>query len=240
MDTIVVDEFEYGGRVFRMSPPIVLEPMPDEDDDAALVLRDDEFRILVFGASRAELVEELHACLVFEWDEYALADEADLSPGARALKAALLARMREVRVVVTKGVGEKIMRTLNSDKADRTLSHGCAELDPRTLGVSLPPGIRLFDARLADDADWPRTPSGRALIGSEVAEYVLGIHSPMRNTSASDLRDAANASEAAELVAYYARDAANDVRARAIVLCNYAVALVCDSGRGDPWANSAG
>lgn len=96
MDAIVVGEFNFRGRVFRMSPPLVLEPAPDEDDADTLVLRDDELHILVFGATLAELAEELCGWLVFEWDEYALADDADLAPCARVLKAALLARMCEV------------------------------------------------------------------------------------------------------------------------------------------------
>jgi hypothetical protein len=106
--------------------------------------------------------------------------------------------------------------------------------------VSVPPGVRVFDTRIGDDVDWPRTPEGRTLIGSEPAEYVLKIHSPMRYISASDLRDPGSEQEIAELIAHFAKEAANDVRARAIVVCNFAVALLCDSGRGDPWANSAG
>jgi hypothetical protein len=98
MDAIVVEEFSFRGCVFRMSPPLVLEPAPDEDDADVLVLRDDELGVFVFGATQEELVEELREWLVFEWDEYALADDADLAPCARALKAALLVRMREVRV----------------------------------------------------------------------------------------------------------------------------------------------
>ena len=96
MDAIVVEEFSLRGRVFRVSPPLVLEPAPDEDDADVLVLRDDELGVFVFGATQEELVEELREWLVFEWDEYALADEADLAPCARMLKAVLLARMCEV------------------------------------------------------------------------------------------------------------------------------------------------
>lgn len=132
------------------------------------------------------------------------------------------------------------MSKVNSNKADRALSHGCVELDPRALGVSVPPGVRVFDVRIGDAVDWPCTPEGRTLIGSEAAEYVLGIHSPVRHISTSDLRDPGSEQEIAELIAHFAKEAAKDARARAIVVCNFAVALLCDSGRGDPWANSAG
>lgn len=127
-----------------------------------------------------------------------------------------------------------------SKKANERSLPQCVELDAKDVGVRLPRGLRVFDVRVADDDEWPCTRDGRSLLGSELVEYVLRFRSTEQSLTTGDLRGLGPAAgEIKAGIGYLIKEARRaDVAPKAIAICNFAVVLLCDSGRGDPWAKT--
>jgi hypothetical protein len=74
---------------------LTLVPSLNEEATSLLLLSDETLGIDVFAPDRETLVDELAEQLLFQWDAYGLEDPERLTVGARRLRDALLARMRE-------------------------------------------------------------------------------------------------------------------------------------------------
>lgn len=92
---MIFDRVEWNGRQLTIDPPLTLIPSMDEDSSQLYVLADDDLGIHVFAQTREQLAEELAEQLLFQWDAYACESPDRLTPRARQLHEALLARMRE-------------------------------------------------------------------------------------------------------------------------------------------------
>jgi len=78
--------------------PRLLTPQLDEDTQQVFVLIDEALGIDLVAETRAELEESFAALLPHLWQCYALAEDAELTPDARQLKARLRAAFQEVGV----------------------------------------------------------------------------------------------------------------------------------------------
>lgn len=89
-------QMTWAGRTLAIKPALTLSPTRDEESGQFYVLDDPDLGIDVFARTRDELLDELAEQLMFQWDTYARESPDRLSRGARRLREALLARMREV------------------------------------------------------------------------------------------------------------------------------------------------
>jgi hypothetical protein len=89
---------EWGDRVIAIEPALTLSPTMDEETGQLYVLDNPELGIHVFARTRDELSDELAEQLLFQFDTYAQESPERLSRGARRLREALLARVREVEL----------------------------------------------------------------------------------------------------------------------------------------------
>ena len=125
-----------------------------------------------------------------------------------------------------------------SERNERSLPQ-CVELDAADVGVRLPRGLRVFDVRVSDDDEWPCTRDGRRLLGSEVVEYVLRFCAMWQSLTTGDLRGLGPAADEIKAgIGYLVKEARKEEKPVALAICNFAVVLLCDSGRGDPWAKT--
>jgi hypothetical protein len=88
----------WAGRSLSIEPPLTLTPTMDEKSRQFYILECHDLNIDVFARTRDDLHNELAEQLVFQWDAYALESPDRLSRGARQLREALLARVREVKL----------------------------------------------------------------------------------------------------------------------------------------------
>ncbi len=95
LPALTFDRIGWAGCRFVLSPPLTLHPRADEDSAGLLLLADPELGIDVFARTPEQLSEEWAEQLCFQWDAYALERPENLGPGARRLRDALQARMRE-------------------------------------------------------------------------------------------------------------------------------------------------
>ncbi len=86
---------EHSGRVLKLNPPLILEPDLDEDTQQLLIISDSELDLYVYAQTREVLADDLIAELFLLWDEYAQADDGELTDVALKLKAKLRVRMQE-------------------------------------------------------------------------------------------------------------------------------------------------
>ena len=89
-------DIEFKGLRLRFRQPRVIVPQLDESQQFIL-LEDPDLNLSAHAPLRAELFEEVRACLHMLWTEYAQEDEVKLEPNAQALKQRLLATLEEVR-----------------------------------------------------------------------------------------------------------------------------------------------
>jgi hypothetical protein len=73
----------------------MLEPTMDDESGQLYRVEDPGLGIDVFAQTREQLADELAEQIIFQWDTYAREDPKRLTPAARRLRAALLARLRE-------------------------------------------------------------------------------------------------------------------------------------------------
>jgi len=85
----------YEGVSLRFRKPRVIAPKLDESQQL-ICLEDSDINLSAHGYLRAELFDEVRACLHLLWTEYAREDDAVLEPEARSLKQRLLAAIEEV------------------------------------------------------------------------------------------------------------------------------------------------
>ena len=90
-----IEKFISGDRFFRLDPGILVIPKLDEDTKQVFVFSDEELDLHVAAYTIEELYDEIINDLTFAFDEYAKADDADLSPSAIQFKRALNGRIRE-------------------------------------------------------------------------------------------------------------------------------------------------
>jgi len=95
LSTFYLQTIEYSGRVFAFTKPLVLTPSLDETQQL-YCLEHGELGIDVYAYTRDQLDIELREQIAFLWDQYALADEAELTESALLLKKNLLAALKEV------------------------------------------------------------------------------------------------------------------------------------------------
>jgi len=95
LSPMTFERIEWGGRRLILDPPLTLEPTMDEESGQLYMLVDEDLGVDVFARTRAEVIDELAEQLMFQWDTYAREVPERLTPGARRLREALLARIRE-------------------------------------------------------------------------------------------------------------------------------------------------
>lgn len=95
LSPMIFSTVTWAGRTLRLHRPLVLTPTRDEESNQLYILTDQELGIDVFAPTRDQLADELAEQLLFQWDTYAQEQPDRLSRGARRLRQALLARLRE-------------------------------------------------------------------------------------------------------------------------------------------------
>jgi hypothetical protein len=88
----------WAGRTLAIDPPRTLSPTMDEESGQFYILEYHDMNIDVFARTRDDLLDELAEQLLFQWDAYARESPDRLSRGARQLREALRARVREVKL----------------------------------------------------------------------------------------------------------------------------------------------
>ena len=88
-------DLEYQGLRLRFRQPRVIEPKLDASQQL-ICLEAPDLNLSAHARLRAELFEEVRACLHLLWTEYALENDAKLDPAARELKQHLLSAIKEV------------------------------------------------------------------------------------------------------------------------------------------------
>lgn len=88
-------DIQYRDIHLKFLIPLVIEPQLS-DDKNYITLQDPNLGIDIFAGIVSDLVDELAEALAMSWKNYALAEDAQLSPKALALKQRLLAALTEV------------------------------------------------------------------------------------------------------------------------------------------------
>lgn len=88
-------EIQYHDTRLKFSTPLVIEPQLSDDKNYVTLFNSD-LGIDVFAGTISALVDELAEAVAVTWKNYALADDAELSPKALALKQRLLITLQEV------------------------------------------------------------------------------------------------------------------------------------------------
>lgn len=91
----VLRDVGFKGLKLRFRQPKIIVPKLDESQQLIL-LEDTKLNLSAHACLRADLFEEVRACLHMLWTEYALEDDAKLEPEALALKQRLLAAIEAV------------------------------------------------------------------------------------------------------------------------------------------------
>jgi predicted ATPase len=79
----------------RMTPPLELVPVLDEESQQYLCVADSDLGLDAFALTRDHLFDDVQEQLCMLWREYALAPDEELDGAAIRLKARLHARMVE-------------------------------------------------------------------------------------------------------------------------------------------------
>lgn len=90
LSPIEFGEIAQDGLRLRFKSPICFVPVLD-DSQQLFVLKEERFGLDICAYTRGEIIEDAKSEIVFLWNEYALASDADLTEGALALKRNLLA-----------------------------------------------------------------------------------------------------------------------------------------------------
>lgn len=91
---IEMKEISFDGRVLQSRDKLRFEPFYDSDIHM-MAIRDPEFRMFVSGNTKEELQKEIEEVIAFLWEEYALEEDKNLTPGAIDLKNKLLDTFKE-------------------------------------------------------------------------------------------------------------------------------------------------
>lgn len=95
--TVVLPALDFESFTLAAAPPLVVELRFDDDEQPPTFEADiAELGIFVSGATREQLMAELHDHLAFAWAEYAEAEDTQVSQDARDLKRVLLARFQRI------------------------------------------------------------------------------------------------------------------------------------------------
>jgi hypothetical protein len=95
LSTFYLKTIEYSWREFIFNKPLELTPFLDETQQL-YCLEHAELGIDVYAYTRDQLDSELREQIAFLWDQYALADDEDLTESALALKNNLLTALKEL------------------------------------------------------------------------------------------------------------------------------------------------
>ncbi|MGZ8927064.1 MAG: hypothetical protein ACXW03_01260 [Methylobacter sp.] len=95
LSALMFETVEHNGRRLALSPPLMLEPVLDEESKQLLVISDDSLNIHVYAQTREQLVDDLVSELFFLWDEYAFEEPDNLTPHAWLVRGNLLNRCKE-------------------------------------------------------------------------------------------------------------------------------------------------
>lgn len=94
LSPIEINTVEYDDVKLKLKQPLDFVPMLD-DSVQLLTLCVEELGIDIFAYTRDELIEDLKSELVLLWQEYACANDDDLTDGATAMKAKLLSILEQ-------------------------------------------------------------------------------------------------------------------------------------------------
>jgi hypothetical protein len=92
---VALDVVRVGEQTLRFVPPLILSPERNEAS-GLWTLRNEDLGIDVYAATFEDLPGELADQLELLWNEYALADDVELTPSAQNLKRNLLGALKEV------------------------------------------------------------------------------------------------------------------------------------------------
>ncbi|MBN1193676.1 MAG: hypothetical protein JXA36_08330 [Coriobacteriia bacterium] len=90
-------EVAFGDDVLAFSPPIVLAPRLDDEEEQYFIADVPDFGLTASGRTRDEMLQDWEDQVQFIWRECALAPAEDLAPDAIDLRAKLRARVTQGR-----------------------------------------------------------------------------------------------------------------------------------------------
>jgi hypothetical protein len=93
---MIFEKIRRADRAFVFDPPLRLELNMDEESGQLYLAEDDNLGICAFAHTREQLVDEISEQVAFNWREYALCDPKKLAKGARRVREALLARVKDI------------------------------------------------------------------------------------------------------------------------------------------------
>lgn len=95
LSPFILKEIEFQALKLRFRQPRVIAPKLDESQQL-IVIEDGALNLSAHANLRADLFEEVRACVHLLWTEYAREADEKLEPAARELKERLLSLMEEV------------------------------------------------------------------------------------------------------------------------------------------------
>jgi hypothetical protein len=91
----IIAEVAFASGRLVLSPPVSFDVSLDPDTQQCFLASIPEFGFNIGGLTRDALLQDFEQHLQFAWEEYALADEDELTEDAKALRSELLARVRQ-------------------------------------------------------------------------------------------------------------------------------------------------
>jgi hypothetical protein len=89
LSPVKLTDVDVNSSTFVFSPPIVLKPELDPEEQQHFVATVREFGFTLSGRTRDALMQDFSEQVAFAWSEYALANEGDLTDDARRLQSLL-------------------------------------------------------------------------------------------------------------------------------------------------------
>lgn len=90
--TVRLSKLSAGNTVLKLVQPLIIEPQYEEQE---VILEYPTFHIIASGASREEAIAVFEEDFIWLWEEYAMANDSELSLDAQQLKQELLSLVKE-------------------------------------------------------------------------------------------------------------------------------------------------
>jgi predicted RNase H-like HicB family nuclease len=91
---VLLSSVEHAGHEYALSPPIAVQPDLDEETQQHFVAEIAELGICAQGRTRDALLDDIASQIAFLWEEYAVANESELTEDAIELRKVLLGRLK--------------------------------------------------------------------------------------------------------------------------------------------------
>jgi hypothetical protein len=95
LSPFTLNEISWNNRQLRFRNPLTLSPSLDETEQL-ICLYYEQLNLSASAPLRTQLLDDVHECVAFLWEQYALESDAKMTPKAQALRNALLQAIEEV------------------------------------------------------------------------------------------------------------------------------------------------